>query len=81
MDIWFSEDIRNALLAASESSAATAAVAAQTTSDISLLWAYRDGFEAALVTIALAFGLAPKSIKPDASTSLEIGDARFGKSL
>jgi len=64
LDIFFSDDIRNALLAANEASGQTAAMVA--TLDPRLgpgeLRAFRDGFKAALVTVALAFGLAPQSI-------------------
>lgn len=115
LDIWFAEDICNALLAANEASAATAAVIAEMgagpsaspstgsgqdsgrgpstlrqdfgeTSPSSVealsraaqgsgqavtdstellvmsLRAYREGYKAALTTVALAFGLAPQAI-------------------
>jgi hypothetical protein len=78
LDIWFAEDIRNALLAANEASAATVAVIAEmgagpSTSSrqpmadsINLatarLRAYREGYKAALATLALAFGIAPQAI-------------------
>ncbi len=95
LDIWFAEDIRNALLAANEASAATAAVIAevggsssassstgsgqgpsalrqaqdlgQTVTDSTgllavTLRAYREGYKAALATVALAFGIAPQTI-------------------
>jgi hypothetical protein len=107
LDIWFAEDIRNALLAANEASAATAAVMAevgggpstgsghgpstgsghgpstgsghgpstlgqaqgsgQAVTDstellIVSLRAYREGYKAALTTVALAFGIAPQTI-------------------
>ncbi|NIO69072.1 MAG: hypothetical protein GTN71_08560 [Anaerolineae bacterium] len=107
MDIWFAEDIRNALLAANEASAATAAVIAEVgggpstgsgqrpstgsgqrpstgseqspsvlrqaqgsgqalTDSTELLAvslrAYREGYKAALTTVALAFGIAPQAI-------------------
>lgn len=75
LDIWFAEDIRNALLAANEASAATAAVMAtmggrsQTVTDSAdllavSLRAYREGYKAALATVALAFGIAPQAIAP-----------------
>lgn len=98
LEIYFSEDIRNALLAANEASSATAAVAAEVSGPIcqhqlttnnghfhctvcwrewtlqevydclreyeyalaSNLRAYREGYKAALSTIALAFGLVPQ---------------------
>jgi hypothetical protein len=99
LDIWFAEDIRNALLAANEASAATAAVIAEVgggpstgsgqspstglgqspstlrqaqgsgqavTDSTELLAvslrAYREGYKAALTTVALAFGIAPQAI-------------------
>ena len=91
LDIWFAEDIRNALLAANEASAATAAVIAEVgqrpsassgqgpsslrqaqgsgqavTDSTDLLTvslrAYREGYKAALATLALAFGIAPQAI-------------------
>jgi hypothetical protein len=91
LDIWFAEDIRNALLAANEASAATAAVIAEVgvgpstgsgqgpstlrqaqssgqavTDSAELLTvslrAYREGYRAALATVALAFGIAPRAI-------------------
>ncbi|MDH4135226.1 MAG: hypothetical protein OEW09_00710 [Anaerolineae bacterium] len=93
LDIWFAEDIRNALLAANEASAATAAVMAEVgggpspgsgqspstlgqaqgsgqavTDSTELLAvslrAYREGYKAALTTVALAFGIAPQAIAP-----------------
>ena len=91
LDIWFAEDIRNALLAANEASAATAAVIAEVGGGPSTgsgqgpstlrraqgsgqavteatellavsLRAYREGYRAALTTVALAFGIAPQAI-------------------
>ena len=95
LDIWFAEDIRNALLAANEASGATAAVIAEvgggpsaspstgsgqgpstlrqargsgqgvtdTTELLAVsLWAYREGYKAALTTVALAFGITPQAI-------------------
>ncbi|RLC70413.1 MAG: hypothetical protein DRI52_07105 [Chloroflexi bacterium] len=78
LDIWFREDITNALKAAEQASATTVAAmeyalngsSPSTTlrrctepaegpvvSDPRYLRAYREGWRAALVTIALAFGL------------------------
>ena len=78
LDIWFAEDIRNALLAANEASAATAAAIAEAgrllpagpeqavTDSAELLAvslrAYREGYKAALAAVALAFGIAPQTI-------------------
>ena len=64
LDIFFAEDIRNALLAANEASGATAFVGARVGGNVKLLRAYREGYKAALVTVALAFGLAPQVIRP-----------------
>ena len=58
LDIFFSDDIRNALLAADEASASTAAYCP----DGPTLRAYRAGYWAALSTVALAFGIAPSII-------------------
>lgn len=68
LDIFFAEDIRNALLAADEASSSTAR--ACTAMDVDgdgrdaptaclYLRAYLEGYRAALTTMALAFGLSP----------------------
>lgn len=71
LDIWFTEDIRNALRAANEASAATAAVIAEVVGEAqspSTEWlavslrAYRQGYMAALATVALAFGIGPQEV-------------------
>lgn len=69
LDVWFAEDIRNALLAANEASAATARVCAalggcgrDESSTRLCLRAYREGYRAALATVALAFGIAPQTV-------------------
>lgn len=59
LDIFFIEDIRNALLAVHEASLATARVCAAEGEDPVVLRAYLEGYRAALVTVALAFGLEP----------------------
>lgn len=106
LDIFFLEDIRNAILAANEASSATAAVAKshevcildlaaeklrrelpQDTSQVLLsalhtaavgnvdrLNHYRQGYRAALVTLALAFGLSPAIVGD--TRPLEIEGAR-----
>jgi hypothetical protein len=74
LDIWFSEDIRNALLAADEASASTAALVADLRlpdADVAYLRAYREGYKAALCTVALAFGLAPQAISLVTSDRLQ----------
>lgn len=60
LDIYCREDIANALLAAEEASAATAAAMIDIIGDPVKLRAYREGYRAALATVALAFGLSPR---------------------
>ena len=62
LDIIFTDDIRNALLAADEASSSTARVCAAVGSDPVTLRAYLEGYRAALTTVALAFGLSPGTI-------------------
>jgi hypothetical protein len=66
LDIYFSEDIRNALLAANEASTQTAAQITEAEVPGELLTvtlrAYREGYKAALAVVALAFGLSPDMI-------------------
>jgi len=62
LDIFFIEDIRNTLVAAREASMATARVCAAGGGDLAVLQAYLEGYRAALVTVALAFGLEPATI-------------------
>ena len=101
LDIFFTDDIRNALLAANEASSATAEAAtsqnvhtldriaeklreelpedtsralldalhAAAVGNVGALKHYRRGYRAALVTLALAFGLSPAII--DGGKSLE----------
>ena len=72
--IWFSEDIRRALVAADESSAAMAEVAEWLGhADPVEVRAYREGYRDALITLALAFGLAPAVVSGGLAL-LEIGD-------
>lgn len=72
LDIHFSEDIRNALLAADEASSSTARVCAAVGGDQVSLRAYLEGYRAALTTVALAFGLSP-TIIADQGQTLEMG--------
>jgi hypothetical protein len=97
LDIFFLEDIRNAILAANEASSATAEVAtsqnvrtldliaeklrkelsedtnrvlldalhAAAVGNMDAMRHYRRGYRAALVTLALAFGLSPAIIDND----------------
>ncbi|MDY7039657.1 MAG: hypothetical protein SVX38_02205 [Chloroflexota bacterium] len=65
LDIWFREDVARAILAAEQASATTAAAMERALSgvegavagDPQYLQAYREGYKAALVTVATAFGL------------------------
>jgi len=59
LDIWFREDILHALQAAEQASAATAAAMESVVGDPRYLRAYREGYRAALVTVATAFGIEP----------------------
>lgn len=62
LDIFFSEDIRNALMAADEASSSTARVCAAVDADQVTLRAYLEGYRAALTAVAVAFGLSPAII-------------------
>jgi hypothetical protein len=62
LDIFFIEDVRNALLAADEASSSTARACAAVSGDQVTLRAYLEGYRAALTTVALAFGLSPAII-------------------
>jgi hypothetical protein len=68
LDIYFSEDIRNALLAADEASTSTARACAAVDGDQVTLRAYMEGYRAALSTVALAFGLMPSVIVAQGAT-------------
>ncbi|RLC67801.1 MAG: hypothetical protein DRI52_10445 [Chloroflexi bacterium] len=67
LDIWFREDILHALKAAEQASATTAAAMehalggaeGSVVGDARYLRAYREGYKAALVTVAMAFGITP----------------------
>ena len=63
LDIWFSDDIRNVLLSSRQTMLATGGDGE-----------YRRGFEAALVTLALAFGLDVRDIGPTWQPALETGE-------
>lgn len=65
LDIYFRDDIANALMAADEASASTAAALRAVTSDPQYLRAYRQGYRAALASVACAFGLNHKSPRHD----------------
>ena len=57
LDIYCRADILNALLAAEESSSATAAILKTISTNPEKLRAFRQGYKAALVTVARAFGI------------------------
>jgi len=65
LDIWFREDILHALKAAEQASSTTVAamehalsrVGGSVVEDARYLRAYREGYKAALVTVAMAFGI------------------------
>jgi len=59
LDLWFREDIENALRAAEVASAATVAVLGETGSP-EVVRAYRQGYRAALAVVAQAFGIKIK---------------------
>jgi len=72
LDIFFIEDIRNALVAANEASMAMARVCAAGGGDLAVLRAYLEGYRAALTTVALAFGLEPAIIAGHQGEVLEV---------
>lgn len=93
LDIWFREDILHALRAADQASATTAAALEHAlggaegagAGDPRYLRAYREGYRAALVTVAMAFGIEPteeKSLFAAAgaglATSVSAGEALPG---
>ena len=85
LDIFFAEDIRNALLAADEASSSTARVCAAVggdgrVGDLPLLRGYLEGYRAALSTVALAFGLSPTIIAGRQET-LEVEAMTVGEFL
>jgi hypothetical protein len=58
LDIWFTEDIKNIILAAEQANI-QALETGLGVAEPNLQRAYHQGFRAALSTLALAFGLAP----------------------
>ncbi len=65
LDIWFADDIRNALMAADRASGSTTAALQGVARDVDYLRAYRQGYRAALATIAAAFGLMTVQVGSD----------------
>lgn len=76
LDIWFREDILHALKAAEQASSTTVAameyalsgVEGSVVGDARYLRAYREGYKAALVTVATAFGIT----SPDNTSSTSL---------
>lgn len=114
LDIWFGEDIRNAILAANEASSATAEAATSqdprtldliaerlreelpegsrallealhtaAVGNVDAMKHYRQGYKAALTTMALAFGLSPAIIASHGHQRdvLEVQARTVGKGL
>ena len=81
LDIFFSEDIRNAIQAADEASSSTAKVCAAVGGDPVTLRAYLEGYRAALTTVALAFGLSPAIITGHQRDILEVEARTVGEAL
>jgi len=81
LDIFFVENVRNALLAAEEASTATARICAAGGGDPAVLWAYLEGYRTALVTVALAFGLEPAIITSRQRDILKVQTRGVGESL
>lgn len=75
LDIFFGEDIRNALLAADKGGnpsleqIRTILYQHQAGMDTVVTGAYKAGYAAALVTLALAFGLSPNILRGKAQQS------------
>lgn len=61
LSVWYNSDIRNALLAAEQSNNTAMMACGEDTEQSKFAQGYGAGYRAALVTIALAFGL----IQPD----------------
>ena len=81
LDIIFADDIRNALLAADEASSSTARVCAAAGGDQVTLWAYLEGYRAALSTVALAFGLSLAIITGHQRNILEVQTRTVSEAL
>ena len=57
IEMWFKDDVRNILISANASSAATAEFASGP-----VMQTYRLGYQAALMTVALACGIPPDQV-------------------
>ena len=70
LDLWFREDIENALRAAEVASAATVAVLGER-GNPEVVWAYRQGYRAALAVVAQAFGIPFRLPQPSDRPALQ----------
>ena len=64
LDVYFREDVLHALLAAEQASAATVAILGDAAHPAQVR-AFRQGYRAALATVAIAFGLDPAAVDND----------------
>jgi len=71
LDIWFTENLMDALLAAEEACSSTARASGM--EDCPGMQSYLAGYRAALSTIALAFGLSPEMLAGHRRELLEAG--------
>ncbi len=76
LDVWFADDIANALLAAEQASATTSAAIGNDVDDPETVRAFRQGFRAALATLAVAFGLEMTRMGPAGNRSSATGIAQ-----
>ncbi|MBC7248915.1 MAG: hypothetical protein H5T62_01395 [Anaerolineae bacterium] len=89
LDIWFREDILHALRAADQASATTAAALEHAlggaegagVGDPRYLRAYREGYRAALVTVAMAFGIEPAEEKSLFAAAGSVTSGSAGEAL
>ena len=79
-EVYFSADIRNALLAAERAADATAD--ALSIADDAFTAGFLTGYRAALTTLAAAFGLAPRpeTTSPDWKITFLAGGIKWGPS-
>ncbi len=57
LDIWFKEDIANAVKAAHEAGSSSLTMFEQMTENSDLVRAYGQGYRSALIAVATAFGI------------------------
>jgi hypothetical protein len=65
LDIWFKEDIANAVKAAHEAGASSLAMFERMTENRDLVRAYSQGYRSALIAVAAAFGIELGSLSAD----------------